>query len=117
MQRVEDANGVISFQVPGDWRVEREGERVAVASPDQKSNVVVVSGAKEAAAVGEWAVVGEGAVVKQRQQIPDGHIAVGVPAKVLDRQVTPEYKKQWTIFKDTYVDLARRYPKGLKRIG
>ena len=55
MQRVEDANGVLSFQVPGDWSVQREGERVAVAAPDQKSNVIVVSGPKEATAVGEWA--------------------------------------------------------------
>ena len=66
------------------------------------------------AVVGEWAVIGEGAVVKQHQEIPDGHIAVGVPAKVLDRQVTPEYKEQWTHFKGTYVDLAKRYSKGLK---
>ena len=68
------------------------------------------------AVVGEWAAVGEGAVVKQRQEIPAGYIAVGVPAKVLDRQVTPEYKKQWTRFKDTYTDLARRYPEGLKQL-
>lgn len=69
------------------------------------------------AVVGEWAVIGEGAVVKNRQKIPDEHIAVGVPAKVLDRKVTPEYKEQWSHFKDTYVDLAKRYPEGLKRIG
>jgi len=54
-------------------------------------------------------------VVKQRQEMPNGHIAVGVPAKVLDRQVTPEYKEQWAHFKDTYTDLAKRYPKGLKK--
>jgi phenylacetic acid degradation protein len=67
------------------------------------------------AVVGKWAVVGEGAVVKQRQEIPSGHIAVGVPAKVVG-QVKPEYKEQWTNFKGVYPDLARRYPKGLKEL-
>jgi carbonic anhydrase/acetyltransferase-like protein (isoleucine patch superfamily) len=66
--------------------------------------------------VGEWGVVGEGAVVKQGQQIPDEHIAVGIPAKLLDKKVSEEYKEQWLHFKDNYVDLARRCPEGLKEI-
>lgn len=64
------------------------------------------------AVVGEWAVIGEGAVVRQRQEIPSEHVAVGVPAQVLDKKLTDEYKAQWTHFKETYVDLARRYPGG-----
>lgn len=67
------------------------------------------------AVVGEWAVIGEGAVVRNHQEIPPGHIAVGVPARVMG-QVTPEYKEQWTHFKDTYTVLAKRYPKGLQEI-
>ncbi len=67
------------------------------------------------AVVEEWAVVGEGAVVRQRQEIPAENIAVGVPAKIIG-QVTDEYKAQWTIFKDTYVDLARRYPDGMEEL-
>ena len=63
--------------------------------------------------VGEWGVVGEGAVVRQRQQVPAGRIAVGVPAKVLDKVVTEEYKAEWTRWKEVYVDLARRYGQGL----
>ena len=63
--------------------------------------------------VGEWAVVGEGAVVKQRQEIPAEHIAVGIPAKVLDKKVDDEYKQVWMHFKRTYVDLASRYQSGL----
>jgi carbonic anhydrase/acetyltransferase-like protein (isoleucine patch superfamily) len=55
--------------------------------------------------------VGEGAVVRQGQEIPPGHVAVGVPAKVL-KEVSEEYKAQWTEFKKVYVDLARRYPEG-----
>jgi carbonic anhydrase/acetyltransferase-like protein (isoleucine patch superfamily) len=54
-------------------------------------------------------------VVKQHQEIPAGHIAVGVPAKIVG-QVKPEYKEQWAHFKDVYPDLAKRYPRGLKKI-
>ena len=67
------------------------------------------------AIVGEWAVIGEGAVIKNNQEIPDGKIAVGVPAKVIG-DVTDERKRQLQPFKDLYVDLARRYLKSLRRI-
>lgn len=63
--------------------------------------------------VGEWAVVAEGAVVKQRQEIPGGHIAAGVPARILPKQVAPDFKEQWTGFKQLYVELAARYAAGL----
>jgi carbonic anhydrase/acetyltransferase-like protein (isoleucine patch superfamily) len=54
-------------------------------------------------------------VVKNKAEIPAGHIAVGVPAKVIG-EITPEYKETWTRFKGIYVDLAsRRYPEGLRR--
>jgi len=69
------------------------------------------------AVIGRWAVVGEGAVVRQRQQIPEQHIAVGVPAKLLEsHKVDEAYQKEWTRFKGIYEDLARRYPRGLKRL-
>ena len=64
--------------------------------------------------VGEWAVVAEGAVVRQRQEIPTHCIAVGAPARLLDKRVEDAYKADWTRFKQIYVDLARRYPAGLK---
>ncbi len=67
--------------------------------------------------VGEWAVVAEGAVVRQHQQIPAEHIAVGVPAKLLEKTVSAEYRAEWTRWKETYIDLARRYPTGLKPVG
>ena len=66
------------------------------------------------AEVGEWAVIGEGAVVRQNQKIPADAIAVGAPARLLDRKVAPDFKQQWTQFKKVYVDLAARYPEGLK---
>jgi carbonic anhydrase/acetyltransferase-like protein (isoleucine patch superfamily) len=67
------------------------------------------------AVVGVWSVVAEGAVVRQRQEIPDGKICVGVPAKVIG-DVQEEYKKQWEYFKREYIDLAKRYPGSLKKI-
>jgi phenylacetic acid degradation protein len=66
------------------------------------------------AVVGVWSVVAEGAVVRQNQEVPDGKIAVGVPSRLLDKDVSEEYKAQWAAFKKIYVDLARRYPTGMK---
>lgn len=64
--------------------------------------------------VGEWAIIGEGAVV--RGEVPDGKIAVGVPAKVI-ADVQEEHKGEWQHYKNLYAELASvRYPNGLKRI-
>lgn len=68
------------------------------------------------ATVGRWAVVGEGAVVKQRQEVPPEQIAVGVPARILEKRIDEAYKSEWTRFKETYVDLARRYPTDLRQV-
>lgn len=68
------------------------------------------------ARVGRWAVVAEGAVVRNRQEIPEGKIAVGIPAKVI-AEVGEEYKVDWEGFKRVYIDLAReRYPRSLKKL-
>jgi len=65
--------------------------------------------------VGEWAIVGEGAVV--RGEVPGGMIAVGIPARVIG-QVTAKHKEEWQYYKEKYAELAGvRYPRGLKRIG
>ncbi len=65
--------------------------------------------------VGEWSIIGEGAVV--RGEVPDGMIAVGIPVRVIG-QVTEKHKEEWRYYKDKYVELAGvRYPRGLKRIG
>jgi len=64
--------------------------------------------------VGEWATIAEGAVVRQKQEIPTHGIAVGIPAKLIEKTVTEKFKAQWTEFKKVYVDLARRYPTGLR---
>lgn len=64
------------------------------------------------ARVGRWAVIGEGAVVRQGQEIPPEAIAVGVPARVLDRRVDEAFQAEWLRFKEIYADLAGRYPRG-----
>ena len=65
------------------------------------------------AVVGEWGVIGEGTVVTRRQEIPGGVIAVGSPARVLDKKVAEAYKTKWRGFKQLYVGLAERYQTGL----
>jgi carbonic anhydrase/acetyltransferase-like protein (isoleucine patch superfamily) len=116
---IED-NAVIHAR-PGE-RTE-VGEHVTIGHGAILHNCTVKDGAvigmgaivSDYATVGEWAVVAEGAVVKNRAEIPDGHVAVGVPAKVIG-EVTDEYRETWTRFKDIYVDLAsRRYPEELRR--
>ena len=68
------------------------------------------------AVIGEWAAIGEGAVVRSKQEIPDGGIAVGVPARVIG-QTSEEYRRQWSGFKEIYNRLAdTRYPASLKPI-
>ncbi len=64
--------------------------------------------------IGRWAIIGEGAVVSTGANIPDGKVAVGIPAKVL-RDVNDEEKKLWGEYKK-YVELCSRYKTGLKAI-
>jgi len=68
------------------------------------------------AEIGKWAVVAEGAVVKNKGKVADRKIVIGIPAKEV-AEITSDYEKQWTKFKNIYVDLAReRYPKSLKLV-
>ena len=107
----------------------REGDQTVVGSNVQlghgcilhnctvKDNAVIGVGAilTDFSVVGDWAIVGEGAVV--RGEVPDGKIAVGVPAKVIG-DVTETHKQEWQYYKDKYAELASvRYPQGLRKIG
>jgi carbonic anhydrase/acetyltransferase-like protein (isoleucine patch superfamily) len=53
--------------------------------------------------------------VASNQLIPDGKVAVGIPAKII-RDVSESDKQLWTKYKEAYAELALRYPKGLRRI-
>lgn len=68
------------------------------------------------AVIGEWSVIAEGGVVKNRQEITPGKIAAGAPVRIIG-DVHEDYKKDWTRFKQLYVDLAGSYTADLKRIG
>jgi carbonic anhydrase/acetyltransferase-like protein (isoleucine patch superfamily) len=105
-----------------DGGVTRVGSNVQLGhgcilhNAEVKDNAVIGLGAilTDFCVVGDWAIIGEGAVV--RGEIPDGAIAVGVPAKVIG-QVSDQHKEEWLYYKAKYAELARqRYPAGLKRI-
>lgn len=100
----------------GDWVTIGHGAVIHNALLDCYAVIGMGSVVSDWATIGKWSVVGEGAVVRQKQNIPPGYIAVGVPAKVLDKQVNEEYKNQWLQFKKTYVNLAKRYSKQMKPI-
>jgi phenylacetic acid degradation protein len=98
----------------GDWVTIGHGCVIHTATVRDYAVVGMGSIVSDWAVVGVWGVVGEGAVVKQSQEVPDGRIAVGVPARILEKPVLEEYKAQWSEFKKVYVDLARRYPDELQ---
>ncbi len=79
--------------------------------------VVVGMGAivSDYAVVGEWGVIGEGCVVRNKQEIPAGKVAVGVPAKVI-ADVKEDYKELWTKYKGLYAELAKRNIENLKKL-
>jgi phenylacetic acid degradation protein len=96
----------------GDWVTIGHGAIIHNATVRDWAVLGMGSIVSDWSVVGLWAVVGEGAVVKQRSQVPDGRIAVGIPARVLEKEIDQTYKAEWTRFKEIYVDLARRYPAG-----
>jgi carbonic anhydrase/acetyltransferase-like protein (isoleucine patch superfamily) len=67
------------------------------------------------ATVGEWAIIGEMGLVRERQAIPAGAIAVGQPVNIIG-QIEPRHKERWSAAKKRYQDFTRRNPLGLKVI-
>lgn len=65
---------------------------------------VVLNGAK----IGSGAIVGAGAVVTEGMEVPPGHLAVGIPAKVI-RELTPENIEMAQRGAGRYVSASRRY--------
>ncbi len=64
------------------------------------------------ARLGAWSLVGEGAVVKSRQEVLPESIVAGNPAKVIGTMDAVR-KAFWEEGKRHYEDLARRYLEGL----
>ncbi len=58
--------------------------------------------------IGEWTIVAEGSVVKQKQSIPSRVIAAGNPARIV-RDINEKDHEFWSWGKQVYVDLAEKY--------
>ena len=66
------------------------------------------------ARTGVWTVIGEGAVVKNKDRLEPETIYVGVPAKARGT-INEAFKQQWIHFKGLYRELAeKRYPASLR---
>jgi phenylacetic acid degradation protein len=99
----------------GDYVTVGHGSIIHTATIHDYAVVGMGSIISDWAVVGEWAAIGEGAVVTQSTEIPPGKVAVGVPAKVVG-DIKQEWKELWGSYKHVYVDLARRYPDGLRLV-
>jgi carbonic anhydrase/acetyltransferase-like protein (isoleucine patch superfamily) len=72
---------------------------------------VVLNGAK----IGRHCLVGAGALVTEGKEFPDGSMILGSPAKVV-KMLTPEQIEGLKRSAAHYVQNAKRYKAGLKRI-
>jgi carbonic anhydrase/acetyltransferase-like protein (isoleucine patch superfamily) len=99
------------------------GDRVTVGHGAMIHNARIGNGAtigmravvSDFAVVGAGALIGEQTLVRRSQEIPPRSIAVGIPARVIG-EVGPEQADMMVWAKEIYVDLARRYPGGLREI-
>ena len=72
---------------------------------------VVLNGAK----IGKHCLVGAGALVTEGKEFPDGCMILGSPAKAL-RQLTEAQIEGLKMSAQHYIDNARRYKAGLKKL-
>ena len=73
---------------------------------------IVLNGAK----IGRHCLVGAGALVTEGKEFPDGSMILGSPAKAV-RQLTPEQIEGLKLSAQHYMDNARRFRAGLKKLG
>ena len=73
---------------------------------------VVLNGAR----IGKNCLVGAGSLVTEGKEFPDGSMILGSPAKVV-RQLTPEQIEGLQRSAQGYVDNAKRFKLGLRKIG
>jgi carbonic anhydrase/acetyltransferase-like protein (isoleucine patch superfamily) len=73
---------------------------------------VVLNGAK----IGKNCLVGAGSLVTEGKEFPDGSMIMGTPAKVV-RELSPEQIEGLRQSARHYVENARRFKAGLKKIG
>lgn len=73
---------------------------------------VVLNGAK----IGRNCLVGAGALVTEGKEFPDGSMIIGSPAKAV-RELSPEQIEGLRQSAQHYIDNARRYQSGLRKLG
>ena len=73
---------------------------------------IVLNGVK----IGKNCLVGAGSLVTEGKEFPDGSMIIGSPAKVV-RQLTPEQMEGLRRSAQHYMDNARKFRQGLKKIG
>jgi carbonic anhydrase/acetyltransferase-like protein (isoleucine patch superfamily) len=73
---------------------------------------VVLNGAK----IGKHCLVGAGSLITEGKEFPDGSLIVGSPAKAV-KQLTPEQIEGLKRSAAHYVENARRYKIGLRKLG
>jgi carbonic anhydrase/acetyltransferase-like protein (isoleucine patch superfamily) len=109
--------GVIVHARPDD--ATRIGRRVTLGHGAMVHNATISDGAvigmravvSDFAEVGAGAIVGEMCLVKNRQVIPPGKVAVGAPARIIG-DVDERHDLMSRRAKDIYVELAARYLAG-----
>jgi len=74
-------------------------------------NAVVLSGAK----IGKNCIVGANALVTENMEIPDGHIALGSPVKVI-KPLDEATQAKLSVAAEHYVDNGMNFTAGLKAI-
>lgn len=72
----------------------------------------ILNGAK----IGNNCLVGANALVTEGKEFPDGSMIIGSPAKVV-RQLTPEQMEGLRLSALHYIENARRFKSGLRKIG
>ncbi len=72
---------------------------------------IVLNGAK----IGNNCLVGAGALVTEGKEFPDGAMIIGSPAKAV-RMLSPEQIEGLKMSAQHYIDNAKRYKNGLKKL-
>ena len=72
---------------------------------------IVLNGAR----IGKGCIVGAGSLVTEGKEFPDGSMILGSPAKVV-RELTPEQQAGLRLSALHYIENARRFKTGLKKI-
>lgn len=113
--------GVIIHARPGDMT--KIGKRGTIGHGAMIHNAVIHDEAvigmraviSDFSEVGRGSIIGEMGLVKQGQKIPEKKIAVGLPVRIIG-DVGDQHADMALWAKELYIDLAHRYPEGLKEI-